>query len=168
MTSILKRAISTVAADPRPRSLAILRSELVSRDRDRRVVALVRIRRQMETAGQKPGYLTLASRYVKDPDSTCRWQATIVVGEFIVTHRDHVWRIAHDLAKSPNADVRTAAATVLLEHLLEHHPKDMIPRFRAEIAAGDRRFAKSVASCSNFGNSRTRVRIQRLLDEAGA
>ena len=91
-----------------------------------------------------------------------------MIGGFIETDPDRVWPIARALAKSANADIRMASSTVLLEHLLEYHPATMIPRFKAELAAGDRRFRESVASCGNFGNSRTRSRIQRLIDEAKA
>ena len=112
----------------------------------------------------KEGYFGLARQLVCDSDSTCRWQATIVIGEFIPTHRDQVWAVALELAKSRVADVRMASSTLLLEHLLEHHPRTMIPRFRAELTRGDERFRSAVGSCWSFGNSR----IQALIDEASA
>jgi hypothetical protein len=128
------------------------------------VFALVRIRKQIETQGLRPGYFTLAHAHVEDRDSTCRWQATIVIGEFIRTKRDLVWSVAKRLATSPNPDIRMASATLLLEHLLQQHTSDMIPKFKAELALGDRRFRESVGHCWNLGDSRTRARIQRLLD----
>jgi hypothetical protein len=168
MTTTLKRALWAVTADPRRRSQAELRIELRSRDRDRRVRALLRIRHQIERSGLREGYFDLARKHVCDSDSTCRWQATIVIGEFIPTQRDRVWGVALELAKSRVADVRMASSTVLLEHLLECHPRIMIPRFRTELAQGSEMFRRSVGSCWNFGNARTRRPIQRLIDEARA
>jgi hypothetical protein len=166
MATVLGRALEVVNADPRPRSVRALRSELNSPDRNRRVIALMQIRRQIETRGLRQSYFELASRHVRERDSTCRWQATIVIGEFIEANPDRVWSIARDLATSANADIRTASTTVLLEHLLEYHPSKMIPRFRAELRSGNRRFRKSVAGCGNFGDSRNHARIQALIDEA--
>ena len=103
---------------------------------------------------------------MQERDSHCRWQATIVVGQFIQTKPNLVWPVAFELAKSPNPDIRMASSTVLLEHLLQYHPETMIPRFKAELAFGNLRFRKSVASCWNFGTSRYRARIQRLIDAA--
>jgi hypothetical protein len=91
-----------------------------------------------------------------------------VIGEFIEANPDQVWPIARDLAMSANADIRMASTKVLLEHLLEYHPARMIPKFRAELSSGNRRFARSVAGCGNFGSSRNRARIQELIDEARA
>jgi hypothetical protein len=166
MATILDRAIEKLNIDPRHRSLRELRSELNSRDRDRRVTALMRIRRQIRTTGLRQSYFDLASRHIQERDSTCRWQATIVIGEFIEASPDRVWPIARELAKSANADIRMASATVLLEHLLQYHPAKMIPKFKAEMASGNRRFSSSVASCDNYGKSRTRARIQKIIDEA--
>ena len=59
-----------------------------------------------------------------------------------------------------------ASSTVLLEHLLEHHTTRMAPLFLAELNLGDFRSAKAVASCWNFGNGRTKRRIQGMIDEA--
>jgi hypothetical protein len=161
----VQRAFREVEADPRTRSLHELRSELHARDRDRRVRALVRIRRQIETAGLRRGYFALARRHVAEPDSTCRWQATIVIGEYIPSEPAQVWVVAKALAKSSVADVRMACATVLLEHLLEFHPATMIPKCEAELA--DVRFRKTLGACSNFGRGGARRRIQRLLERAG-
>src|SRR5687768_17399243 len=160
MATVLRRASEVIEADPRYRSLSALRAELNSRNRDRRVTALMRIRKQIESRGLRPSYFELASRHVLEPDSTCRWQATVVIGEFIEASPDRVWPIARELAMSANADIRMASTTVLLEHLLEYHPSKMIPLFRAELSSGNRRFKKSLAGCWNCGNSRNRARIQ--------
>ena len=168
MARILDRAYRAIEADPRRRSLAELRAELESSDRTRRVKALVRIRKQIDELGLRDGYFAIARRHLNDRDSTCRWQAAIVVGEFIPTRGDQVWAMARQLARSPIKDVRMAASTVLLEHLLEYHPARMIPKFEAELATGDQMFRRSVAMCANFNTGRLRRRVQTLIDQAKA
>ena len=165
MSLLLLRINRLVDADPKRRSIGELRRQLRSTTRDNRLVALARIRKQIHMTGVRDSYFDLAVPLTVDPDSTCRWQATIVIGEFIDKEPGRVWQVARQLAKSSKADIRMASSTVLLEHLLEYHTTTMAPLFLAELALGDLRFAKAVASCSNFGNRRTKRRIQRIIDE---
>jgi len=58
---------------------------------------------------------------IDDSNNTCRWQALIVVGEFIKTHPDDVWPVIEQYGQHKDKDMRTGVACVLLEHLLEHH-----------------------------------------------
>lgn len=162
----LLRIDRLVEADPRPRTIRQLRTLLGSKSRDTRLSALARIRKQIQNSGLRQGYFHLARPLTLDSDSDCRWQATIIIGEFIEDDPERVWRVARELAMSPKADVRTAAATVLLEHLLQYHPKKMITRFRQELRGGDKRFADALDSCWNFGSGANEQKIQTLLDEA--
>jgi hypothetical protein len=166
MSLRLLRIDRLVDADPKRRSIGELRRQLRSTTRDNRLVALARIRKQIHMTGVRDSDFALAVLLTVDPDSTCRWQATIIVGEFIEKEPGRVWQVARQLGKSSKADIRMASSTVLLEHLLEYHTTRMAPLFLAELALGDRRFAQAVASCSNFGNGRTKRRIQRIIDEA--
>ena len=50
-----------------------------------------------------------------------RWQAVIAIGEYIESDPEPVSDGVHRWGKHPLEDFRTAIATVLLEHLLEHH-----------------------------------------------
>ncbi len=59
-----------------------------------------------------------------------RWQAIIRVGEFIETQPEAVWQFTHRWGKHAQRDLRSAVATCLLEHLLEHHFDLMFPRVR--------------------------------------
>ena len=166
MSSLLLRINRLVDADPKRLSIRELSRQLRSATRDKRLLALVRMQKQIQATGLPDSYLDLAKPLTIDPDSTCRWQATIIVGEFIVQEPDRVWQLARQLGKSPKADIRMASSTVLLEHLLEYHTTRMSALFLAELELGDRRFAHAVASCWNFGNGRTKRRIQGIIDEA--
>ena len=64
-----------------------------SRSAQRRLEALVRMRHQIRTGGPRVGYLAVARRLVADPDNDCRWQALIVVGEFIDVKPSAVWQV---------------------------------------------------------------------------
>ncbi|HLJ97530.1 MAG TPA: hypothetical protein VKU02_30500 [Gemmataceae bacterium] len=50
-----------------------------------------------------------------------RWQAIIAVGEFIESEPEEVWQFIRRWGGHPQEDLRSAVATVLLEHLLEQH-----------------------------------------------
>ncbi len=93
-----------------------------------------------------------------------RWQAIIRVGEFIETQPEAVWQFAHRWGKHPQADLRAAVATCLLEHLLEHHFDLVFPRVhRATLDSP--RFAKTFALCWWFGQAaapKNAARIKRL------
>jgi hypothetical protein len=60
----------------------------------------------------------------KDP----RWQAIIEVGEYTETDPEPIWTFVDHWGRSHDADLRTAIATCLLEHLLEHHFDTIFPR----------------------------------------
>jgi hypothetical protein len=166
MTTLLRRVRRLVDADPNPRSFRELRLQLRSSVRDTRLTALVRVRKQIEITGLRDNYLTLVEPLAVDPDSTCRWQATAIVGEFIKTEPDRVWQVARVLGKSRNADIRMASSTLLPEHLLQHHTISMTKLVRSELELGDPRFAAAVASCWNFGNGRKKRQIQEVIDQA--
>jgi hypothetical protein len=168
MASLIERIFAIVAADPRWRTIQELKGELESTIRDKRLLALVRIRRQMERSGLRTSYFSLAEHLtLNDPDSTCRWQATIFIGEFIGTQPDRVWCFARAMEQSVKADIRMAAATVLLEHLLQHYPARMGSLFEKELRTENRRLASAISSCGNFGDTNgAKRRIQRVIELA--
>jgi len=84
----------------------------------------------------------------KDP----RWQAIIKVGEFVETHPDRVWEFSLRWGASRCADLRSAIATLLLEHLLEHHFEMIFPRV-LKASRRNRLFADTFCLCSKFGQS---------------
>lgn len=76
-----------------------------------------------------------------------RWQAIIAVGGFIDTAPEPVWSFIRRWGRSPDADLRDAVATCLLEHLLEHLAKDISvpPRRINEIVHGTRAISADTA-----------------------
>jgi len=164
MASLIERAFTIAAADSRRRTMPELKHELQSSVRDKRLLALVRIRQQIERSGLRTGYFSLAEPLTLDPDSTCRWQATIVIGEFIETRPDKVWRVARELGQSTKPDIRMAASTLLLEHLLQYYPARMGALFEEELRACNHRLASAISCCGNFGRtSSAKTRIQQVI-----
>ena len=90
-----------------------------------------------------------------------RWQAIIAVGEFVESQPDPVWVFVVRWGSSPDADLRMAIATCLLEHLLEFHFDDFISRVE-QWALADPLFGDMTTSCWKFGQSEEPRRAARL------
>ena len=82
-----------------------------------------------------------------------RWQAIIAVGEFVESDPEKVWEFSARWGRSGDDDLRSAIATCLLEHLLEHHFDLIFPRM-ASLAEEDRNFAQACLDCWEFGESK--------------
>jgi hypothetical protein len=94
----------------------------------------IRLMGERITAGGRPGdYLGLALPLIGDADHDCRWQALIVVCESIPSDPEAVWRAVCEHGVSDDEDMRDGVATVLLEHLLEHHFDAYFPRLKEKI-----------------------------------
>jgi len=79
-----------------------------------------------------------------------RWQAIIEVGEYVDAHPDEVWDFAAQWGCSDDADLRSAIATCVLEHLLEHHFSSIFPK-ASLLARSDSNFAQTIRMCWRFG-----------------
>lgn len=90
-----------------------------------------------------------------------RWQAIIAVGEFIRTEPEPVWEFIERWGVNDCEDLRAAIATVLLEHLLEHHFDTFFLRVE-ELAMRDATFADTLSMCSAFGESKKPRNVKRL------
>ena len=90
-----------------------------------------------------------------------RWQAIIAVGEFIETEPEAVWSFILRWGSDANEDLRTAIATCLLEHLLEHHFDNFIRRVEQH-ARADGLFADTVLRCWKFGEAEQLNRAARF------
>ena len=118
---------------------------------DDRLFALVLMRRDCDAGNLDPEFLRLATDLLPEQDNDVRWQAAIVIGEFIDTAPDRVWDVIVKFGDSADPDMRTAIGTVLLEHLLQRHG----PRFRPlveQLAHRSPRFAEMCRVRSDFSD----------------
>lgn len=74
--------------------------------------------------------LVLPGRPAPDGKRDPRWQAIIRVGKFVESQPEEVWQFTLRWGKHAQADLRSAVATCLLEHLLDAHFDEMFPRTR--------------------------------------
>jgi hypothetical protein len=81
-----------------------------------------------------------------------RWQAIVAIGEYIQSEPDAIWDFVLRWGDNALEDLRDAIATVLLEHLLEHHFERIFPRVELAVRA-DPLFADTFCRCWKFGQS---------------
>jgi hypothetical protein len=103
----------------------------------------------------------LPCREAPDGGLDPRWQAIISVGEHIQRHPDEVWRFTRKWGAHPNADLRMAVATCLLEHLLEYYFERFSPLV-SQACRDSKRFADTFKSCWVFGLSGRRRNLKRF------
>lgn len=128
-----------------------------------RLRALRQMRAEIDAGAPPERYLALARLLVADSDNDCRWQALIVVGEAVETSPEAVWGVAREHMESDDEDMQAGVATVLLEHLLEHHFDWTLGRLRHEIKGGSAALAGVLALCSPFGAAVSRWgEVERL------
>ena len=82
-----------------------------------------------------------------------RWQAIIGVSLFIPTDPETIWPFALKWGSHEDADLRSAIATCLLEHLLEHHFDLLFPKIE-NAAKENALFGKTIKMCWKFGQAR--------------
>ena len=100
------------------------------------------------------GSFERARGLIGHPDNDVRWQALIAVGQWIWTEDpEGVWHVVLDHGESEDADMRAGVATVLLEHLLDHHFAAYFPRLQARIEAGAPRLKETLGMCGRFSQS---------------
>ncbi len=153
----LKRAFERAAGEFQSIPIPKLAEMCRSRSADRRLLALMLMRRQMERRGPIRGYLPMAKRLIVDANNNCRWQALIVIGEFIRGTPEVVWPIVLRCGSSADDDMRTGVACVLLEDLLEHHRSKFERLVTRHIQDGNEMLADTLARCW-YPRRRTRRR----------
>lgn len=95
-----------------------------------RLFGLALARKRIEAGDDPSEYYEFARRLVADADNDCRWQAVIVVGELVDSDPEAVWDVVEQFGDSPDSDMRTAVATVLLEELLDRYVEEYFPCVR--------------------------------------
>ena len=94
-----------------------------------------------------------------------RWQAIIAIEDFVETQPQAVWAFVRRWGKHSNPDLRSAIATLLLEHLLEYHFDLIFPSVEGEVRIS-KRFRGTLKRCWKLGqakNPRNAAKIGRLL-----
>jgi hypothetical protein len=117
------------------------------------------MRRQIEE--QDPAYFDRARPMIADEDNDCRWQALIVVGEFIGDRPEQVWEVIQQHGVSDDEDMRDGVACVLLEHLVEHSFERFFPRVE-RLALANESFADTCLRCWKFGQCKAPANARRF------
>ena len=106
---------------------------LASGSDEEKIAALRSMQGQMAD-GEPSGYFDLAKKYIADRNADVRWQAIIVIGEYIPSGRrnEEIWNLILDFCGLDD-DMQDALATVLLEHLLEHDFHPTVDRIKTAI-----------------------------------
>jgi len=81
-----------------------------------------------------------------------RWQAIIEVAEYLGSCPEEVWGFAARWGCSDDADLRSAIATCVLEHLLEHDFATFFPQ-ASTLARSNANFAQTISLCWRFGQA---------------
>lgn len=130
--------------------IEIIKSKLCSTDREERLCALLHIRHLINHDRIISDLFELAVRHIEDIDSDCRWQAIIIIGEFLNTRQEDIWKIIITFGSSDNGDIRTAIATVLLEHFFEENSNLFDIKFETishEISKGNKNLINTLSIC---------------------
>jgi hypothetical protein len=90
-----------------------------------------------------------------------RWQAIMAVGDHIESDPESVWSFILRWAGHPQEDLRSAIATCLLEHILEHHFSTYFPQVE-QAALADALFADTFQRCWKFGEAEAPGNAERF------
>ena len=81
-----------------------------------------------------------------------RWGGVELLGEFVEGDPDLVWPVVACFGCSDDEDDRSAVATCILEHILEHHFDRYFPETE-QLARASLHFADTVSRCWAFGET---------------
>lgn len=123
-----------------------------SKDALQRLRALVHARRVIEEGVDPTSLLSWARTLVTDDNNNCRWQALIVISESIDAEPDVVWQVVEQHGSSADEDMRAGVACVLLEELIDVHPRKILPRVNRLMQ--DPRYHDTVRTCWAHGDAR--------------
>ena len=90
-----------------------------------------------------------------------RWQAIIKIAEFIREDPEAVWAFILRWGCYEDQDLRTAIATCLLEHVLEHHFADFFPKVTTAVQ-DNVLFGDTFRRCWKFGQSEQEGNAERF------
>ena len=129
-----------------------LRDLCNSPDRTDRLQALSAMRLQFIN-GRPKSYLQLAAPLLTDKSDRCRWQASIVVGEFLHTDVELVWNVIEKFIKSGVNRGCDAVGTVIVEHLLAKDFSRYFENLKTLYSGGFYLSKELVEYCWPFGDA---------------
>lgn len=95
----------------------------------------------------------LIDRLIPDRSQRVRWGACSLLGWMVESHPKRVWPLVVKWGAVRSADIRSAIACCVLEHLLEYHFKQYFELARRIVEAGNARFADTLSMCWKFGQT---------------
>jgi hypothetical protein len=154
------------SANPSGEELEALARLAGAKNRELRREALATMRSWIEQGAAPEQFLPLAAPLIGDSDDRCRWQGAIVVGESISDHPEMVWPVIVEYGASEDEDLRSAVATVLLEHIVEMHFEWAYPRLKAVLREGHPQFVDTLRRCWSTLTDDQERRIANLIRQA--
>ena len=136
------------------KDLQLLWSLAKSSSVDDRRECLERLRSYVDSAPllmEADEVFDIARHLVSDVDSTCRWQSLIVIGDYIRGSPSKVWDVVCEHSHQADDDMLNALATLLLEHLLEHHFEATYARIEEGVGFDRSAMRSMLKRCWRFG-----------------
>jgi uncharacterized protein (DUF433 family) len=104
----------------------------------------------------------LPGQSAPDSKNDPRWQAIIKIGNFVESEPEAIWPFVLKWGSLPNVeDLSSAIATLLLEHLLDHHFDLTFPRVESA-ARSNIWFANTFAGCWKLGQAQESARAEKF------
>lgn len=125
---------------------------------DEKIAALKGMRTQIMN-GEPAHFFDLAKGHIGDCNREVRWQAIIVIGEYIPVgiRNEEIWNLVIQYS-GVDDDMQQALATVLLEHLLEYDYDCTIKRIATAASDWNTTLRDVLERCWRFGQSDTQWR----------
>jgi hypothetical protein len=142
-----------------------LRALLESGSDEQKLFALKEVRNRISN-GETFSFFDLAKALVESGNNDIRWQAIIVIGEYIPRgHRNEdIWNVIVQHL-GIDEDMQDALATVLLEHLLEHHFDWTVNKIESALEHDGAWLVDVVKRCWRFGQPEHQWhRIENLIE----
>lgn len=111
----------------------------------------------------------IARRLLKDCDNDCRWQAGIIVGDYIEDCPSEVWEVMLEYGPDADDDMLDLLGTVVLEHILERHFDEFFVRIEQRILAGEAWLRNVLMRCWKYEQPAAQWdRVVRLIESSGS
>lgn len=92
-------------------------------------------------------------RDLSSRDDALRWKAASTLTDFAISDPESVWPLILRYGSSDDEDLRTAVATCILEHLLEHHFEKFFPAIKHELLLGNKNLEDTLKLSWKFGKA---------------